>query len=267
MSKYPFGDDYEITGTTTTKYIDAGFGVFAKKVTTGGSTTTYWLHSDRMGSINATTDAAAVEVLRRSYRVYGELLAQTGANTESRGYIEQRTDSETGLTYLHARYYDSSLGMFVSPDPSDPLEGGVGLNRFSYVMGDPVNGLDRSGLSCRTTLPGGTVVVTTECVTVEADYPDDGLNGSWSSSFWNYFFLGSSPSPPRRQREHPVPCSQDQSQARCTTSSSDPPVDPPVPPPDQPKPPGTPPGSPQGPGAAPSQTPGSGNEACRKTVC
>ena len=67
-------------------------------------------------------------------------------------------------------------------------------------MGDPVNSFDRSGLTCEVLLPDGTTFTATECVNVDADYPDDG----WNNSFWNYFFLGSSPSPPRRQREHPA---------------------------------------------------------------
>lgn len=111
-------------------------------------TTLYWLHTDRLGSINATTDGSGAEVLRRSYRSYGELLGQTGTDTESLDYIGQRTDSETGLTYLHARYYDPVLGVFLSPDPSNPLAAGVGLNRYVYGMGDPANGSDRSGFGC-----------------------------------------------------------------------------------------------------------------------
>ena len=135
--RYPFGDDYEINGSTVTKYFNAGFGVIAKKV----ATTLYWLHTDRMGSINATTDGSGAEVLRRSYRSYGELLGQTGTDTESLGYIGQRTDSETGLTYLHARYYDPALGMFLSPDPI-----GADLNTYRYASGNPANFSDPSGL-------------------------------------------------------------------------------------------------------------------------
>ena len=69
--KYPFGDDYEIGGNgVVTKYFDAGFGPIAKKVGTSVS----WLHSDRLGSINAMTDATGAQVLRRSHRSYGELI-------------------------------------------------------------------------------------------------------------------------------------------------------------------------------------------------
>ena len=80
-------------------------------------------------------------MLRRSYRSYGELLGQTGTNTESLDYIGQRTDAETGLTYLHARYYDPVLGVFLSPDPEE-----ADFNTFGYTHGDPVNYLDPDGL-------------------------------------------------------------------------------------------------------------------------
>ena len=69
----------------------------------------------------------------------------SGTNTESRGWIDQRNDGETGLTYLHARYFDPKLGLFLSPDPLDPTLPGVGLNRYSYGFGNPILGADRSG--------------------------------------------------------------------------------------------------------------------------
>jgi RHS repeat-associated protein len=62
---------------------------------------------------------------------------------ESRGWIDQRNDSETGLTYLHARYYDSRRGLFLSPDPIGPTGG---LNQYGYSLASPTNGSDRSGL-------------------------------------------------------------------------------------------------------------------------
>ncbi len=143
-SIYPFGDDYEITGGVTTKYIPvAGLGVVAKRVGTGGSAVTYWLHTDRLGSIQAVTNTAGTAVFRRQYRPSGETLAQTGSHTESRGWIDQRNDGENGLTYLHARYFDPQLGVFVSPDPIG-VQGGA--SQYTYGTGDPANRMDRSGL-------------------------------------------------------------------------------------------------------------------------
>ena len=48
--------------------------------------------------------------------------------------------------YLHARYYDPSLGRFVQPDPADPTEAGVGVNRYAYALNNPVMFSDPSGL-------------------------------------------------------------------------------------------------------------------------
>ncbi len=145
-SLYPFGDDYEVANGQVTKYVSvSGLGVVAKRVGAGTGAQTFWLHADHLGSIQAVTDTTAV-AFRRTYRPYGETLGQTGSHTESRGWIDQRNDTETGLTYLHARYFDPKLGTYLSPDPLHPTKPGVGLNRFAYGFGNPVNGADRSGL-------------------------------------------------------------------------------------------------------------------------
>jgi RHS repeat-associated protein len=71
---------------------------------------------------------------------------------ESRGWIDQRNDTETGLTYLHARYFDPQLGVFLSPDP---IGVAGGMNLYGYGFGDPVNRVDRTGLDpCRVLTEG-----------------------------------------------------------------------------------------------------------------
>ena len=45
----------------------------------------------------------------------------------------------------HARYYDSLLGRFLSPDTYDPELAGVDFNRYAYAVNDPINGSDPSG--------------------------------------------------------------------------------------------------------------------------
>jgi RHS repeat-associated protein len=135
-----------VTNGVITKYVTIdGLGVIAKRV----GLTTYWLHTDHLGSIQAITDSAGAIVYRRTYRPYGETISQTGSNTESRGWIDQRQDVETGLTYLHARYYDPTTGVFLSPDPAqaDP-------NSYGYSSGNPVNASDPTGLDLVVCLPG-----------------------------------------------------------------------------------------------------------------
>ena len=70
---------------------------------------------------------------------------QFPALTQSKGYIGEKFDPETGLQYLHARYYDPVLGRFMTPDTFDPTTLGVGTNRYAYCSDDPVNCSDPSG--------------------------------------------------------------------------------------------------------------------------
>lgn len=59
--------------------------------------------------------------------------------------IGERYDSDAGLQYLNARYYDPKLAMFIQPDWWEVLQPGVGTNRFAYCHGDPVNCSDPTG--------------------------------------------------------------------------------------------------------------------------
>jgi YD repeat-containing protein len=68
-SVYPFGEDWEIIDGVATKYISVeGLGVIAKKVTGGSAPGTYWIHTDRLGSIDAITDFERSIVFQRTYR-------------------------------------------------------------------------------------------------------------------------------------------------------------------------------------------------------
>jgi RHS repeat-associated protein len=83
---------------------------------------------------------------RHDYGPYGQPLTSNGSSIlTGRGYINERYDAETGLQYLHARYYDPLLGRFLSPDTLDPIEDGVDINRYAYAHNDPINLSDTNG--------------------------------------------------------------------------------------------------------------------------
>jgi RHS repeat-associated protein len=56
-------------------------------------------------------------------------------------YCAEYFDQETGSIYLRARYYDPSVGGFMSEDPIRD-----GLNWYTYCMGNPVCFIDPTGL-------------------------------------------------------------------------------------------------------------------------
>jgi len=53
------------------------------------------------------------------------------------------TDATTGLNYVRARWYDSSTGTWLSPDPAGYRDSS---NLYSFAGGDPINGRDPLGL-------------------------------------------------------------------------------------------------------------------------
>jgi RHS repeat-associated protein len=128
------GGHVELAGGVWTKYLNPD----AKRV----GAVTSWLHADHLASIRLITGAAGQQQERANYRPYGQ---QFPGLSQSKGYINQKFDPETGLQYLHARYYDPVLGTFLTPDWWDPTEEGVGTNRYAYSENDPVNGSDADG--------------------------------------------------------------------------------------------------------------------------
>lgn len=64
-------------------------------------------------------------------------------------YVGRELDSETGLYYVRARYYDPAMGRFISEDPIG-LAGG--LNLYAYAQNSPMNHRDPTGL-CATGQP------------------------------------------------------------------------------------------------------------------
>ncbi len=86
-----------------------------------------------------------------SYDAWGKCTIKTNVDAIAtinpfryRGYY---FDTETGLYYLNARYYDPEVGRFISPDSTDYLspESINGLNLYAYCRNNPVMNIDPSG--------------------------------------------------------------------------------------------------------------------------
>jgi len=88
------------------------------------------------------------------YDAFGNLLDDSATPETSYLYTGQQYDPLTELYSLRARYYDPTLGRFLSQDtyPYDyhnPAE----LNRYGYTANNPVNWSDRSGNMAEYTAP------------------------------------------------------------------------------------------------------------------
>jgi RHS repeat-associated protein len=89
-------------------------------------------------------NSAGVSQGSQSYDVYG---AQSSGGTPPGGFgfAGEQWDSSTGLQYLRARYYDPTIGRFISRDPMSAIPGWTG-SPYGYGGGNPVNVTDPTGL-------------------------------------------------------------------------------------------------------------------------
>lgn len=114
-------------------------------VVRGGQT--YYYATDVQGSVLALFNGANTVVNQYGYLPFGEAQGTpTETVTNRLRYAGRELESESGLYYNNARWYDPSLHRFVSEDPIG-IDGG--MNLYAYVGNDPANGTDPSGLlSC-----------------------------------------------------------------------------------------------------------------------
>jgi len=130
----------EIVGSSITSY--AGPKLISK---ISGTTRTIF-HADGIGSTRVTSDGSQAAQVATIYDSYGNLLQDYPSSASpSFGYAGQArylTDS-TGLQYLKARYYDCTIGRFISRDPIG-YQGG--LNLYEYASSNPVHRVDPDGL-------------------------------------------------------------------------------------------------------------------------
>jgi RHS repeat-associated protein len=146
------GADLELplaNGTTTGAPIAAAWRKHVHADARRAGTVACWLHRDHLASVRVTSNAGGNLAKRQHYYPYGQDLGAPSGPTpndgETKGYIGETRDVETGLLYLDARYYDPLLARFIQPDWLDPWQPGVGTNRYSYSLNDPVNKADPSG--------------------------------------------------------------------------------------------------------------------------
>jgi len=168
--------DINETGTKTTRYIAGG----ALEIVAGGGQTVYKTHvgvaviidaigaqsttetryllKDHLGSTDVILDADGAVVDRMSFDAWGKRrevawaafspvpasLWQTQLIT--RGFTGHEQLDPVGLVHMNGRVYDPELGRFLSADPHiQDVTNGQALNRYSYVLNNPLSFTDPSG--------------------------------------------------------------------------------------------------------------------------
>ena len=109
-------------------------------------------HTDALGSPVAVTNASGQVIERMDYEPWGAVIGKPGHN--GIGYTGHVMDGLTGLTYMQQRYYDQSIGRFLSVDPvvADATNG-VNINRYKYAANNPYRFVDPDGRQERPATP------------------------------------------------------------------------------------------------------------------
>jgi RHS repeat-associated protein len=132
----------ETTGGADTLYT---YGADLTAMTAPGGAQTYY-HYDGLGSVRNLSDGAGAVIASYTYSAFGNLRLLKGSSDNSFQFTGEQTDDETGLLYLRARYYDPSVGRFISRDPVPGMDIiPQTLNRYSYVQNNSPNSADPSG--------------------------------------------------------------------------------------------------------------------------
>lgn len=107
------------------------------------NTVTY-VYTDPPGTPLAEADASGNITATYDYAPYGS--QALGSAPNGPGYTGHVNDPDTGLVYMQARYYDPSVGRFLSADPVGPSAGALfGFNRYDYTNNNPINHTDPDG--------------------------------------------------------------------------------------------------------------------------
>ncbi|MBO9881105.1 RHS repeat-associated core domain-containing protein [Xanthomonas sp. D-109] len=113
-----------------------GFGASAQTIR--------YIHTDGLGSPVLVTDKDRNAVERSEYEPYGSLLNRPV--WDGPGYTGHVMDAATGLVYMQQRYYDQSIGRFISDDSvATESISGSNFNRYKYASNNPYKFTDPDG--------------------------------------------------------------------------------------------------------------------------
>ena len=130
---------------------------------------TYYYERDILGNIIRIVDKDLKTIVEYKYDAFGNFTKELYTEVINAGTIEQQNhfyykgyclDKETGLYYCNSRYYDPSIGRWISPDDISYLDYAVigGSNLYVYCVNNPVMYCDPSGCFAISTLIIGLAV-------------------------------------------------------------------------------------------------------------
>ncbi len=106
--------------------------------------TNYTFHHDMLQSVVGLSNHDGSVLRTISYDPFGNMMTNIGVGSNNSLYFTGREqDPDSGLYYYRARYYDPTLGMFLTEDPKGFR---AGANFYICAKNNPVNKNDPLGL-------------------------------------------------------------------------------------------------------------------------
>lgn len=110
----------------------------------------YYVQTDQLGTPRAITNSSGQLAWQWQSDPFGTSTPNQnpsglGTFTYNLRFPGQYYDAETGHNYNYFRYYDPTIGRFISSDPIG-LRGGI--NTYAYVGNNPMSNKDPTGLMC-----------------------------------------------------------------------------------------------------------------------
>ena len=105
---------------------------------------TSYYQADGLGSVTSLSNSTGGLANTYTYDSFGKLTASAGTIANPFRYTGRDSDSEIGLYYYRARYYDQNIGRFVG---EDPIGFSAGINFYAYGNNSPVRNVDPLGLA------------------------------------------------------------------------------------------------------------------------
>ena len=154
--RYIGGLEKETTpGKTLIRESIGGFLLINRTITATSNQRQYrYIFTDHIGSTDLITDENAQVIERMSFDAHGARRAVSSwqtpvlnftPDTTLRGYTGHEMLDDLGLVHMNARIYDPELGRFLQADSMVENDATQGLNRYTYVLNNPLSLTDPTG--------------------------------------------------------------------------------------------------------------------------
>jgi RHS repeat-associated protein len=136
----------ELTGGVVTRTYTYGLQRISQDQVIENVWTPSFYGYDGGGNVRQLTNSPGTVTDKYEYDAFGNDVYHTGTTPNNYLYRGEQYDSDLGLYYLRARYYNPATGRFLSRDPAEAkLTDPATLHRYLYAGGDPINRVDPMG--------------------------------------------------------------------------------------------------------------------------